>query len=320
MSFIVWKRCSLSLISEWWETIQECTGKSRKSERFCENIPGGGGWAESTERWGRNSGYNEGNWTQQIFMISVMKRHTDRHTNQKTAKSASENYQTNSHYKGLGFFCRQTHITNFTYTHHNYTQIPATNTQILGVLAWWQQGVSQKCWRHQLVQSPVWMWARWESSSESSRCSPPLRRQDLQSESLSLYSLDEVNVAQIQIWGLMTSHSRSSSCCASITSNQNSANSNYNVFERTSPFTEVLPTTNFLHLLFSPSLHFKKNQTLFAIFNWMNTHVSFCLLWHRLLEHYQVSVTAEGSHWAVKNTRSHTCSARWVTAAPRPHK
>lgn len=99
----------------------------------------------------------------------------------------------------------------------SYRLLQVTHTHVHWVCwAWWQQGVSQKKLTSPAnTVHPVWMWARRESSSENGRCSPPHHKHDLQSENRSSYSLNEVSVDQKQIWGVMTSHSRSSSCCAS---------------------------------------------------------------------------------------------------------
>lgn len=153
-------------------------------------------------------------------------------------------------------------------------------------------------------------------------------------ENLSSYSLNEVSVDRKQIWGVMTSHSRSSSCCASI-NNQDLAN-----------FLQLIRSD--VTITISTEIH--PAISLFSISQWKKISNSENA-WHNLLfptdwslfsplapPHFfffTLSIFSlycgagccsiirslsqlKGLVEAVKNTQSHTCSARWVTAALRP--
>lgn len=85
-----------------------------------------------------------------------------------------------------------------------------------------KRGVSQKSWRHRLTQSILCECERGERAADVLLyIARKKKKRDLQSENLSLYSLNEVSVDQKQIWVVMTSLSSGSSCCTSITGNQN---------------------------------------------------------------------------------------------------
>lgn len=146
----------------------------------------------------------------------------------------------------------------------------------------------------------------WVRSTESSRCSRPLNM---------IYRESEFLFPSVGSAWIKNRLGAKTSCCASIASNQNNADSNHSLSGVTSPSSEMNRLDFFTVLFLFHHLPVTKNVS------WIESpHTSFPLLLCRLLEHHQVSVMAEGSRWAVKNTASRTCCAWWVTAAPQPYE